>query len=177
MARSLGVRSSNLAEMAASKTSAPFTKAPGVIRAAMVLLVVLLVVWLSAATLFNSRPMQSSTANNRWEVFLLRVNFANNERTFNNFSVPVLVETHLLTTANTAFNAMDLGRALSGACSQMRLINANASEGDTDADADAEVDDVDDMDEAIIGELLFSLVSFSTALPFVAELLSCSLSF
>ena len=84
MARSLGVRSSNLAEMAASKTSAPFTKAPGVIRAAMVLLVVLLVVWLSAATLFNSRPMQSSTANNRWEVFLLRVNFANNERTFNN---------------------------------------------------------------------------------------------
>ena len=58
----------------------------------------------------------------------------------------------------------------------MRLINANASEGDGDADADAEVDDVDDMDEATIGEL-FSLVSFSTAFPFVAELLSCSLSF
>ena len=174
MARSLGVRSSNLAEMAASKTSAPFTKAPGVIRAAMVLLVVLLVVWLSAATLFNSRPMQSSTANNRWDVFLLRVNFANSDRTLHNFSVPVLVETHLLMTANTAFNAMDRGRALSGACSQMRLINANASEGD--ADADAEVDDVDDMDEATIGEL-FSLVSFSTALPFVAEVSSCSLSF
>ena len=176
MARSLGVRSSNLAEMAASKTSAPFTKAPGVIRAAMVLLVVLLVVLVvlcSVATLFNSRPMQSSTANNRWDVFLLRVNFANSDRTLHNFSVPVLVETHLRMTANTASNAMDRGRALSGACSQMRLINANASEGD--ADADAEVDDVDDMDEATIGEL-FSLVSFSTAFPFVAELLSCSLS-
>ena len=81
----------------------------------------------------------------------------------------------MLTTAKTAFNAMDLGRALSGACSQMRLINANASEGDADADADVEVDDVDDMDEATIGEL-FSLVSFSTALPFVAEAFSCSLS-
>ena len=125
--------------MAASKTSAPFTKAPGVIRAAMVLLVVLLVVWLSAVTLFNSRPMQSSTANNRWEVFLLRVNFANSDRTLHNFSVPVLVETHLLMTANTAFNAMDRGRALSGACSQMRLINANASEGDADADDEATI--------------------------------------
>ena len=41
---------------------------------------------------------------------------------------------------------MDLGRALSGACSQMRLINANASEGDADADAE-----VDGMDEATIG--------------------------
>ena len=80
----------------------------------------------------------------------------------------------MLTTAKTAFNAMDLGRALSGACSQMRLINANASEGDADADDDADADvevEVDDMDE------LFSLVSFSTALPFVAEAPSCSLSF
>ena len=51
-------------------------------------------------------------------------------------------------TANTASNAMDLGRALSGACSQMRLINANAREGDADAEADAEVDG---MDEATIG--------------------------
>lgn len=39
LARSLGVRSSNLAEMAASKTSAPFTKAPGVIRAAKTILI------------------------------------------------------------------------------------------------------------------------------------------
>ena len=59
-----------------------------------------------------------------------------------------MVDTHLLMTAKTAFNAMDRGRALSGACSQMRLINANASEGDADAEADAEVDG---MDEATIG--------------------------